>query len=111
MAREGKNTPIRIGFREIDTSLAGIPREVMKFFEGPVRAIGQLMPHAVRESDYRHPSCPALNPGASEPRPDLVREKLRADLAASFDRGGESAVRPNAAKCRGAHTRSPAPRE
>jgi hypothetical protein len=27
---------------------------------------------------------PALNPGASEPRPDVVREKLRADLAASL---------------------------
>jgi uncharacterized damage-inducible protein DinB len=83
-AKEGRNSPIHIGFREVDTSIAGIPRHVIRMFETPARVMTSLVPRAVREMLIRYPIVPAMNPTATTPRPGLTVEKLRADLAASL---------------------------
>lgn len=84
MAKEGRNTPVQISLREIDSSFAGIPRDVMQFFELPARMLNLFVPHAVREMIIRYPLVSALNPTASEPRPGRPIGEISADMAASL---------------------------
>lgn len=83
-ARQGRYSPIQISLREVDTSLAGIPRETMRVFELPARMFSLLAPHALREMVIRYSIVPALNPGVSEPRSGLTVEKVVAGLTASL---------------------------
>lgn len=84
LAKDGKNSEIDISLREIDTTLTIVPLSVMQFFETPVRMFNFFVPNALRETIIRHPVMPALNPKASEPRPNLSIEKLRTDMAESL---------------------------
>jgi uncharacterized damage-inducible protein DinB len=84
MAREGKSSSIELSLREVNTSIAAIPRDVMRLFEVPMRMFNLFLPHAVRETLVRYPLVSALNPGVSDPRPGLSLEKLKQDLAAAL---------------------------
>jgi hypothetical protein len=83
MARSGKGRSIEIPFKEVDTSIAMVPREVMSMLEFPMRMANLFVPHALREALVRYPVISALNPRISDPRTGLTLEKLREDLAAS----------------------------
>ena len=64
MAKAGRSSTVEIGLREIDISFAGIPRDVVRFFEAPVRLFNRFVPHAMREAMIRNPIVAALNPTA-----------------------------------------------
>jgi uncharacterized damage-inducible protein DinB len=81
VALQGKSTSIQIDLREIDTSLAWIPVNVLRVFETPVRLFSRMVPDAIRETLIRYPIVPASNPNAAEPRTDLSVDTLRVDLA------------------------------
>ena len=84
MVEEGSGSVVRVGLSEVNSSFAGIPRGVMRFFDFPMRVVSQFVPHVLRETIIRHAILPAMNPMVTEPRPGLTAEKLRADLGASL---------------------------
>jgi hypothetical protein len=84
MARDGRAS-MRIGFDEVDSSIGGVPRDVMRLFETPMRIFNLFVPHAVRETMVRYPIMPALNPSKTHPGTGLGRAELLTDLAVSLD--------------------------
>jgi len=84
MARMGRTDPIKLGFADVNSSFAGIPRDIMRFFELPARMASYLMPQAVRQTIIRHQIVPAINPSASDPRPGATIALLRVDLASAL---------------------------
>ncbi len=85
MAREGRNLSDKISLREVDSSFAGVPREVMQALEIPTRIFNYFVPSAVREMAIRYPLVSAVNPTSSEPRAGRPVHELSADLAASLE--------------------------
>jgi hypothetical protein len=83
-AKEGRNSTITIGFKDVDSSIGGIPREVIRLFELPVRMFSQFVPRTVLETMVRFPIMSALNPKISDPRHSLKIETLIADLNTSL---------------------------
>ncbi len=83
-AREGRNSTITIGFSDVDSSIGGIPREVISLFEFPLRIFSRFVPRPVLETMVRYPIMSALNPKISEPRHGLKLESLIGDLTASL---------------------------
>ncbi len=84
MARDGKEGTIQIGFQELDTTIAMVPREAIALLDLPLRMFNMFVPHALREVMVRFPLINAINPKVSEPRSGLALEKLQQDLAASL---------------------------
>jgi hypothetical protein len=84
MAKTGRTSTVEIGLRDLDISFGGIPRDVIRFFETPVRMFNRFVPHPVRLAIVRNPIVSALNPTVSEPRTGLTLQKLREDLTASL---------------------------
>jgi uncharacterized damage-inducible protein DinB len=85
MGREGRNTSIEISLSEVDVGLVMVPREIVPFFEIPLKMFNLFVPHVVRETFVRYPLLAALNPKASAPREVLSLDKLREDLALSLE--------------------------
>src|SRR4051812_22465710 len=84
MAREGRGSTIELSLKEVNVGFAAIPREVIPLLELPMKVFNLFVPHVVRETMVRYPLIAALNPRSSQPRDDLVLEKLRTDLAAAL---------------------------
>jgi uncharacterized damage-inducible protein DinB len=80
MAREGRGSTIEISLKEVDVSVAPIPREVIPLLEFPLRMFNLFVPHVLRETMVRYPLVASLNPRASQPRDGLILGKLREDL-------------------------------
>jgi hypothetical protein len=85
LGRDGKSHTIYVSAREVDTSLALVPREVVPFFEIPMRMFNMFVPHVLRETMVRFPLVSALNPRVSEPRAGLTVQQLTRDLTASLN--------------------------
>lgn len=87
LARKGGETNIELTFQEINTSIAFIPREVMPIFTVPLKVFNMFIPQAVRETMFRVPLIPAVNPTVSEParrQPILeLRSRALSSLAAT----------------------------
>ena len=84
MARDGKGTSIDLSMRQVNSSFAFIPREVMSLFSVPMTMFNMFMPYAVREALIRYPVIPALNPSVSDPAKGRPIEELRALLKTSI---------------------------
>ena len=84
MARAGKRPRIEITLREVNTSFAFIPREIIPLFSAPIQMMNSFVPHAVRETMVRLPIFPATNPSIAEPAPSRPIEQLRAELRTSL---------------------------
>lgn len=85
MARRGKEKNIDLTFQQINTSFAYIPREVMPFFTMPLRAMDLFMPRAVRETMFRIPLIPAVNPTFSSPAGHQPIGELRVRAASAIE--------------------------
>ena len=83
-ARLGRTEPIMISFADVNSSFAGIPRDIMRFFEVPARMASYIMPQVVRETIVRHQIVPAINPSASDPRPGTTIAQLKKELASAL---------------------------
>ena len=85
MARQGGATNIDLTFQQINTSFAYIPREVMPVFTVPLNIMNMFMPRAIRETMFRFPLIPAVNPTFSSPSGNHPVDELRARAAASIE--------------------------
>lgn len=85
MARKGKEKNIDLTFQQINTSFAYIPRDVMPFFTMPLKAMDLFMPRAVRETMFRVPLIPAVNPTFSSPIGHQPIDELRSRAASAIE--------------------------
>jgi DinB superfamily len=85
LAKTGEKTNIELTFQQVNTSVAFIPREVIPLFTLPLKMFNFFVPHAVRETMFRFPLIPALNPRVSDPAPSRPINELRSSLASSID--------------------------
>jgi hypothetical protein len=67
LARSGNGTNIDLTFRDINTSVAYIPREVIPLLSAPLKVFNLFVPQAVREVMFRIPFIPAIAPTVSTP--------------------------------------------
>jgi len=81
----GKKTNIELTFEQVNTSVAFIPREVIPLFTLPLKMFNFFVPHIVRETMFRFPLIPALNPRVSDPAPSRPIDELRSCLASSIE--------------------------
>ena len=101
LARSGNGTNIELSFREINTSIAYIPREVIPLFSLPLKMFNMFVPQPIREQLFRVPFIPAIAPTVSTPetcRPlaelrmqcnsslSATEAVLRGDLPANLDK-------------------------
>jgi hypothetical protein len=77
MAKRGEGTNIDLSFREINTSVAYIPREVMPMLTVPLNIFNVFVPRAVREAMFRIPLIPAVAPSISSPAVSQPIAELR----------------------------------
>lgn len=84
LARNGGKTNIELTFEHINTSLAFIPREVMPLFTTPLKVFNLFVPQAVRETMFRIPLIPAVNPSVSNPARSQPIGDLRSRAVSSL---------------------------
>src|SRR5262249_21713592 len=85
MARAGRGNAIEISLTEVDVGVVMVPREIVAFFQIPLKMFNIFVPHVVRETFVRYPLLAALNPRASQPRENPNLERLRDDLTGSIE--------------------------
>lgn len=85
MARKGGAKNIDLTFQQINTTFAYIPREVMPVFTVPLNMMNMVMPRVVRETMFRLPLIPAVNPTFSSPTGSQPVEELRARALSSIE--------------------------
>jgi hypothetical protein len=87
LARSGDGANIDLTFRDINTSVAYIPREVIPFLAAPLKVFNMFVPQAIRETMFRIPLIPAIAPTVSTPetcRPiSELRQQCPSSLAAT----------------------------
>jgi hypothetical protein len=84
LARKGGKTNIELTFQHIDTSIAFIPREMMPMFTMPLKVFNMFVPQAVRETMFRFPLIPAVNPSVSNPARSQPIGQLRSRSVSSL---------------------------
>jgi hypothetical protein len=84
LARRGGGTNIDLTFKEINTSVAYIPREVIPFLSAPLKVFNMFVPQPVREVMFRLPLIPAIAPTVSTPSTVRPIEELRARCTTSL---------------------------
>lgn len=83
-SKKGGARNIVLTFREIDNSVAFIPRDVIPKLILPLNVMNLFVPRALRETLFRVPLIPGQHPSSSEPEPSQPIEALRAEAASSL---------------------------
>ena len=85
LEKSGRRPVIREGFREVNTSIAYIPKSVLPFLEVPLTVFNLFVPPFVREIMTEFRVLPAQNPDVAVPakgRPiDQLRQALKQSCA------------------------------
>jgi uncharacterized damage-inducible protein DinB len=84
LAREGRKTNVELSLRQVNSSIAYIPRDILPLFDTPLRVFNNFIPRAFREAMFRYPIVPASTPAISEPPVTAHIKTLRADLKTSL---------------------------
>jgi hypothetical protein len=84
MAKTGGKTNIDLNFGHINTAIAFIPREVMPFLAVPLQVFNLFVPQAIRETMFRVPLIPAVNPTVSDPVASQPIAELRLRAVSSL---------------------------
>jgi hypothetical protein len=85
MQKTGRRAVIRIGFDEVNTSIAFIPKALLPMLEIPFTMLNLFVPTQLREAMTQFRWLPAQNPDVARPRWKKPVQELRAGLAASID--------------------------
>lgn len=85
LQRAGRRPSIYLSLREVNTSFAFIPREIIPLFELPLITFNLFVPRIVRETMVRFPLLSAKNPSVSEPEKGLPVHELRTALETSLE--------------------------
>ena len=83
-AEEGRGTVLEVSMDEMDVGIAGIPRDVVRALQVPMRMFNLFVPNAVRETMVRYRIVSSLNPRSSQPRHGLIPAQLRLDLSSAL---------------------------
>ena len=95
--KAGKRPSIFRGFDQIDTSIAGIPREFLPLLTLPLLMFNMFVPQSVREAFTRYRLLPAQNPTIATPRKARPIDVLRTELGDSIEQTASLlAANPNA---------------
>jgi hypothetical protein len=84
MQKEGKRPVIRIGFDEVNTSIAFIPKPMLPLLEVPLTILNLFIPTRVREAMTQFRVLPAQNPDVAAPQKGKPIEQLLGALSASY---------------------------
>jgi len=89
LKRKGEPPVLHYSFREIDASIAGIPKSLLPALEIPFQLMTSAIPSGIRDFMIRHPWIPSTNPAAAEPRPGRAAAELKEELLSSFEQTNE----------------------
>jgi uncharacterized damage-inducible protein DinB len=84
MQKAGQRPLIRIGFEEVNTSIAFIPKAMLPMLEIPFTMMNLFVPTRVREAIISFRFLPAQNPDVAVPQKGKPIQELRGALAASY---------------------------
>jgi DinB superfamily len=84
LAKAGRRPVISQGFREVNTSIANIPKGALPFLEVPLTVFNMFVPGFVRDTMTQFRLLPAQNPDIAEPRPGAPVDELRQGLRDSY---------------------------
>ena len=83
--KAGKRAVLQIGLKEVNTSIAYIPKSVLPLLEIPFTVFNMFVPNMVREAAFEYRLIPAQRPDVSKPAKGMSIESLRKDLKSSFE--------------------------
>jgi len=75
---------LELTFREIDNSIAFVPKAVISKLAAPLNLLNMFIPQAIREEIFRTPVIPGINPSAGEPVLSRPIAELRTEAEASL---------------------------
>ena len=80
LRREGRRPELRLGFADVNVSVAYLPRSILPLLEAPLTLVNALVPDGVRNFLTRNRLVPFQNPDQATPRRGRAAEQLRRDL-------------------------------
>jgi hypothetical protein len=84
MQKAGQRPLIHIGFDEVNTSIAFIPKAILPLLEIPFTMLNLFVPTRVREAMVQFRFLPAQNPDVAVPQKGKPIQELSGALAASY---------------------------
>jgi len=84
MKKAGHRPVLRLGFEDVDVSLAHVPKNILPALEVPFTVLNIFLPSKVRDLITRYRLVPAQNPRLTSPRRFRPADELRNELIASF---------------------------
>ncbi len=85
MQKAGQRPVIHVGFEEVNTSIAFIPKAMLPMLEIPFTMLNLFVPTKVREAMIQFRFLPAQNPDVAVPQKGKSIGELRSALSASYD--------------------------
>ncbi len=82
--KAGKRPTMFVGFDEVNTSIFGIPREILPLLTAPFTIFNLFVPPLARDIMLRYRIAPARNPSVASPVRGKPVDELSAELAASL---------------------------
>ena len=85
MQKAGQRPVVHIGFDEVNTSIAFIPKAMLPMLEIPFTMLNLFVPTKVREAMIQFRFLPAQNPDVAVPQKGKSIKELRRALLASYE--------------------------
>lgn len=85
LQKSGQRPLIRIGFDEVNTSIAFIPKALLPMLELPFTMLNLFVPTVVREALTQFRWLPAQNPDIAVPQKGKPIDELRRALSVSYE--------------------------
>ncbi len=86
LKRAGKTPAIHRSLREINASIAFIPKSALPFLEIPLSMVTWMVPSMVRDTLIERVIIPSTNPDISTPRTGRSASELKAELRSSVEK-------------------------
>jgi len=84
LEKAGRKAMLTRSFRDLNVSIAYIPKSLLPIIEIPFTLFNMFVPSAVREPMMRHRLIPAQNPDIATPRKGRPAAELRNELRSSL---------------------------
>jgi len=85
LQKSGQKPALYIGFSEVNTSIAFLPKTLLPMLEIPFTLFNMFVPNAVREIMTQFRLLPAQNPDLTTPQEGKPIQELREALSASYE--------------------------
>jgi DinB superfamily len=84
LKRQNRVPELNLTFADLNVSVAGVPRCILPFLEGPITLMNMFVPGGLRTYLTRHRLIPFRNPDIAMPRRGRSAAELSGDLKASL---------------------------